>query len=95
MKIKIAIMISAMVSAASADVFRYGRSVGYDPMTEVKVNHSNKTADLYNYNTNTFHQVNVTPNGRGGYTGFGIDHQTGKMFDVNVNSSGNVDIWEY
>ena len=84
-----------MVSAASAEVFRYGSSVGCDPLTTVDVNHKTGTADLYNYSTNTFQQVNVTPNTYGGYRGFGIDHKTGKMFDVNVDKTGNVNIWEH
>lgn len=80
------------VSAQASDVFVYGnQGVGYDPAIEVNVNQQRSQVDIYNYRTGYNDQIKLDSTG----SGWGFNYQTGRMYDVDVDNYGNVDIWEY
>lgn len=96
MKIIIISLLVFFTTAASAEVFRYGSgNTGYDFNTDANINYNRQIVEISNYRTGQIQDVRVQPNGIGGYSGWDVDIQTGKVFDVDVDSSGNVDIWEY
>jgi len=94
MKAIISILIVTM-SAASAGVYRTGNEYGYDMDTYARMDYDNQAVNLNNYQTGQYQRVNLNPDYAGGYTGTGIDIETGNVFNVNVDSAGNVNIHEF
>lgn len=75
-------------------VFTWGTG-GYNPMTEVTVDRRSNQVEIFNYATGGYQTIDVEPQSGGGYTGTGFDYQTGRMYDINVDRSGDVEIWNY
>ena len=93
--ITILLLAFSLLPVNAADVFRYGNNIGYDYNTDATVNQQKTKVELYNYNTGTSVDVDLRQGVGNSQSGSGYNYQTGKFFDVDVDSTGNVDIFEY
>lgn len=74
-------------------VFTYNtHPFGYNPLIDVEVNR--KEATITDYSTGFSQTLPVRKSGNR-YKGTDIDLRTGRLFDIEIDEYGDVDIWRY
>lgn len=95
MRLIIIMTIAILSLPAMAKQYTYSGMNTRGQMIDVNVN-PRGISETYNYNTGVYSEIdNVRNNGLGGVTGEVRDYNTGGYSEVQIDSYGNVDIYDW